>query len=126
MTLDEVIQKYIALRDQKTDIEREMKEKVAEIKAKMDKIEVKLLEKFQALGTDSMKTKSGTAFTSRKTSATIADAEAFFQYVKENEEWGLADIRANKTAVAQYKEEHGDIPVGVNWREEITVSIRRS
>jgi hypothetical protein len=56
----------------------------------------------------------------------VADPEAFMKHVIENEEWSLLEKRVAKGAVEQYKEANGDIPPGVNYREERVVNIRRS
>jgi hypothetical protein len=126
MEIDQVIGKYIELRDKKEEVKKEMSEKIERIEAAMDKIEAALLSALQANGMDSAKTKCGTAFVTARTSATVADKEAFLGYIIQNEEWPLLDIRANKTAVTEFKtQKNGDLPPGINWREEVVVQVRR-
>jgi hypothetical protein len=38
----------------------------------------------------------------------------------------MLERRVSKAAVEQYKDEHGNLPPGINWREEITINVRRS
>lgn len=125
-TLQEAIDLYISLRDEKEQLSKELKERLKPIDEKMSKIEAKVLQAFDKLGTDSVKTNAGTAYVSRKTSVTTADKESFLKYIKENEEWGLLDVRPLKASIEQYREANDDIPPGLNWREEITVNFRRA
>lgn len=126
MKVSEAVALYIELRDQKASMKAEFEESLKPINEKMDKLEAKLLETMDLLGSDSMKTESGTAYVSLRTSASVADREVFMDHVKKNDDWGLLEVRAAKAGVEAYKAEHGDIPPGVNLREERTVNIRRS
>ena len=126
MKLNEVVAKYIELRDMKAELQHNYKFKAAKIDEQLDKIEAKLLEVFDSSGMDSCKTEFGTAYTTTKTMASVADPETFFNYVVENQEWALLEKRAAKLAVEQFKEQNGDLPPGINWREERVVNIRRS
>ncbi len=92
----------------------------------LDKIEAKLLETFDSAGMDSCKTEFGTAYASTRSTASVADPETFMNYVVENQEWSLLEKRVAKLAVEQFKAANGDIPPGVNYREERVVNIRRS
>jgi hypothetical protein len=38
----------------------------------------------------------------------------------------MLERRASKSAVEQYRDTNDELPPGLNWREEITVNIRRS
>lgn len=125
MKLDELVGNYIKLRDKKAQIKAEYDAKVDHIDALLGKIEAALLKKFEETGQESARTEAGTAFKSVKTSCTVADKDAFLAYVRAEEAWELADIRASKTGVAQYRSVHDETPPGLNWREEITVNINR-
>lgn len=126
MKLSEVVTKYIELRDKKAELKAEYDNKVASIDEMLDKIEVKLLQVFEETGSKSFSTPNGTAYASVRTSASVADKEAFMEYVKNTEQWPLLEVRASKTAVEQHRDLHEDLPPGVNWREERVVNIRRS
>jgi hypothetical protein len=127
MKLSDAVSLYIKLRDKKAEIKAQMDEAVKPIQEKMDKLEAKLLEAFQATGVDSVKTEFGTAYTSVRTTASIADRDAFMEFVKAHEEWSLLEVRAAKTAIEQYRAANDDeLPPGVNIREERVVNVRRS
>lgn len=126
MKLSEVVQKYIELRDKKAELKHAYDFKVAKIDEAIDKIEAKLLEVFDGAGMDSVKTEFGTAYASTRSTASVADREAFMEFVKEKQEWSLLEVRAAKLAVEQYKAANEDLPPGINWREERVVNVRRS
>jgi hypothetical protein len=127
MKISEAVGVYIKLRDSKAALKAEYDAKATPIQEKLDQLEVKLLEVFNKTGMDSVKTEFGTAYSTVRTSASIADRGVFMEHVKANEEWALLEVRVSKTAVDQYRESHdNELPPGVNIREERVVNVRRS
>lgn len=127
MKLSEAVSLYIKLRDQKAQMKADFEASVAPLTEKMDKLEAKLLEVFNQTGMDSVKTEFGTAYATVRTTASIADRDAFMDFVKAHEEWALLEVRVSKTAVEQFRSANDDeLPPGVNVREERVVNIRRS
>jgi len=127
MKLSEAVSLYIKLRDQKAQMKADFEASIAPLTEKMDKLEAKLLEVFNQTGMDSVKTEFGTAYATVRTSASIADRDAFMEFVKAHEEWSLLEVRVSKTAVEQYRSANDDeLPPGINVREERVVNIRRS
>lgn len=126
MKLDELVGKYIELRDKKALLKASYDAKVDRLDAVLDKIEGVLLKTFEETGLESAKTDMGTAYKTVKTSCRVADKDAFMGYVKGEGAWELLDVRANKTAVDQYRGVNDDIPPGLSWREEVAVNVRRS
>ena len=127
MKLSEAVSLYIKLRDQKAQMKADFDAQVAPLQEKMDKLEAKLLDVFNQTGMDSVKTEFGTAYATVRTSASIADRDAFMDFVKAHEEWSLLEVRVSKTAVEQYRSANDDeLPPGINVREERVVNIRRS
>lgn len=126
MKLSELVALYIQCRDEKASLKAEYDAKLAPIEEKMAKIEAKLLEVFEASGTDSVKTEHGTAYKSTRTTVSVADRDAFMDFVKEGDHWSMMEVRAAKTAVEQYKAANDELPPGLNWKAEVVVNIRRS
>jgi phage host-nuclease inhibitor protein Gam len=127
MKLSEAVTLYIQLRDKKAQMKSDFDASVAPITEKMDKLEAKLLDVFNKTGMDSVKTEHGTAYTAVRTTASVADREAFMDFVKANEEWSLLEVRASKTAIEQFRDSNdNELPPGVNIRSERVVNIRRS
>jgi hypothetical protein len=124
--VDEIVARYIALRDKKAEIKAKYDAEVEAIDAAMSRVENYLLKLMTELGVESIRTSAGTPYVSRRTSATVADWEVFLDWVRSNGEWSMLERRANKTVVQSWREEHNDLPPGLNWREERVVNIKRS
>jgi len=123
--IDQLIDKYIRLRDRKGEIKEKYETAVAQIDDAMEKVENVILAHLNAHNVDSVAGETGTAFKQTVSSATVQDRDAFMGYVRGNDAWHLLDARVNKTAVAEFRRDHEAIPPGVNWREEIVVRVRR-
>ncbi len=126
MKIDELLAKYVQLRDKKQELDKAHKEKMAKFTDVMRKIECHLLDYFQDTGVDSVKTEAGTAYRTIRTTATVADRDIFLEFVRDNDAWAFLESRANKSAVEQYLDEHQELPPGVNVNRIATVNIRRS
>jgi hypothetical protein len=127
MKISDAVEIYIKLRDKKAQLKSEFQEAVAPVQVKMDKLEAKFLEIMNTTGVDSLKTEHGTAYSSTRSSASVADKDAFFTFVKENNEWPLIEVRASSTAVKEFAEANeGELPPGINYNVERTINIRRS
>jgi phage host-nuclease inhibitor protein Gam len=126
MKLSEAVGIYIKMRDKKAQMKAEFDASVAPLNEKMEKLEAKLLDVFNKTGIDSVKTEFGTAYTTTRVTASVADREIFMTHVRENDDWALLEVRASKTAVEQYRETNNDLPPGVSTREERVVNVRRS
>jgi hypothetical protein len=125
MKISEAVKLYVKLRDEAAELKREYQEKADKVKVKMDQIEAALMQAMDATGIESVKVESGTAYITTQTSATVADRETFLNYCREKNEWSLIDVRASKSAIAQYKTANDDLPPGINWRAERVVNFRR-
>ena len=126
MKLSDAVAIYIKMRDKKAQMKADFDASVAPLNEKMEMLEAKLLDVFNKTGMDSVKTEFGTAYTTTRVTASVADREIFMNYVKANGEWSLLEVRAAKTAVEQFRSIHDDIPPGISMREERVVNVRRS
>ena len=125
---DEVlIAKFVQLRDARAANKKAFELADAGDKMKQEKIEAELLRRLNERGTDSTSSRTaGTAYRLVRTSCTVADWETFFtQFVQANEAWDFLERRANKTMVEAFRQEHGDLPPGLNWSETATIGVKR-
>jgi hypothetical protein len=127
MTIKELVAKYIEVRSKKEAFAKEYKAKVAKYDEALNKIEGLLLKNFDSSGMESVKTEMGTAFVSTRTSATVADRDAFMEFVFELGEAGKAFLenRVSKPAVEDFIAANEMPPPGVSVRVERTVNVRR-
>jgi len=125
-TLDQVVLKYIALRDKKAEHKKAYDAKIEAIDAGLEKLEAFIKASLEQLGVESVRTSAGTAYQSTRTSATAADWPMVLEWIRANEHWDMLEKRVNKSFVESYRNEFEDLPPGVNWREERVINIRRS
>lgn len=125
VNVDDVIATYMKLRDQKAAIEGEVKDKVATIKAKMDKLEAWIKEKADAEGVTSFKTKHGTAFLTTTDYANVADWDAVLNFIQENQAFDMLEKRVSKTAVRGYIDQTKAVPPGINYGTKLEVNVRK-
>lgn len=123
--VDDLVDKYIKLRDLKDRVKAEYSEKESRIVAKMDVIEKELMTFLNQTGQESGSTKAGTFFKRHTTSAKVIDRDVFFQFVLSNEATNFLESRVNKTAVEEYIETHGEVPPGVDVVRAVSISVNR-
>lgn len=126
MKLDELVGKYIQLRDMKAKFKAEYEAKVAKVETLLGKVEDRLLEVMNANGLEAVPTDAGTAYKAIRTSVTTADKEVFMNFIRESDEWPLLEVRPSKPAVEKYLEDHAELPPGVNMSRTTQVNVRRS
>ena len=122
MKIDELVGKYVQLRDRKAEMDSEHKLRVARVNEALDKIESILLKEFSESGLESVRTPAGTAYTVTRTSATVADREVFLTFAVDGH-LDMLENRVSKSAVEEYIEASGVPPPGVNIRREIDEKI---
>jgi len=127
MTISEAVEIYIKLRNKKAQLKAEFDEKCEPINTKLGQLEAKLMDTFNKTGVDSVKTEFGTAYSTTRTTTSIADKEVFMSHVRKNDDWGLLEVRVAKAGVEQFRENNNDeLPPGVNLRVERVVNVRKS
>lgn len=123
---DKLVGAYIQLRDKTASMEAEFKEQMKPYKQALAQLEEQMLAMLEESGVESIKTAFGTAYKSEKASVTVADRQAFMDYVKANGAFDLLDVRPNKSGVEVFMQEHQDVPPGVNYRRVISCNFRRA
>lgn len=124
--VDDIVDRYIQLRDLKAQKKAAYDASVAEIDTALARCETWLLGKMQEQGVESYKTAVGTAYMQTRTSATVADWDSLLPFIQSNSLWNMLERRVSKTAVDEYRAANDDLPPGINYRAEKVVNIRRS
>lgn len=121
----DVIRTYMKLRDQKVAIEGEVKERIADLKGKMEKLEAYLKTQMDAQGLTSFKSDYGTAFLTTTDYANVADWDAVLTFVRDNEAYDMLEKRVSKIAVRGYIEANKAVPPGITYGTKLEVNIRK-
>lgn len=139
---------YLKLRNAKSDLAAQAKEKGAPINEGLAIIENHFLGLMLEMKVDSLKNEKGTPYKAEVPSVTVADNAVFVDYVLTNALSGLAvsdqareaiknhiinsghmaliEARASKSAVEAFLEETKELPPGLNRRVDVKVNVRSS
>ena len=125
VTVDSAIGAYMTLRRKKEAVEAEVKDRISDIKGKMDKLEAWIKQQADAQGVTSFKTPHGTAFLTTTDFANVADWDAVLTYIRDNEAYDMLEKRISKIAVRGYIEQNKSVPPGVNYGTKLEINIRK-
>lgn len=120
------VEQYIQLRDLIKKKDDEHKKEMAPFKETLEKLNSVLLGHLNGIGGQSVSTDYGTVYRTEKKSASLADAQAFMDFVVANQAFDLIDRKANVTAVEEFIKENNSPPPGVNFSSTFIVGVRRS
>jgi hypothetical protein len=124
-SVGDVIRTYMKLRDQKAAIEGEVKERISDIKAKMDRLEAFLKTQMDAQGLTSFKSDHGTAFLTTTDYASVADWDSVLDFIRTNEAYDMLEKRVSKMAVRGYIEQTKAVPPGINYGTKLEINVRK-
>jgi hypothetical protein len=127
ITIEQVIGQYLSLRDKVEALVEEANQKARPYDEAMKILENWLSVEMLRTGVTSFKADSGTAYKSTIRTTKVVDKEAFLAFIKETDEWNLAQVGASKKDIDEYIEEHHvrAIP-GVETGKISRVNVRRS
>lgn len=120
------VEQFVKLRDlikQKNDEHKKLMKPYNET---LEQLNALLLAHLNGLNGNSVATDAGTVYRTEKKTASLADAEAFMEFVIANGAYDLLDRKANVTAVEDHIKEHNAPPPGVNFTSTFTVGVRRA
>ena len=124
--LDRLVSVYVKIRDKKTELAVEFKEKEKELDAKLDTLKAALLEHCKATGIESVKTASGTFWRTQKKRFWTSDWEAMSRFIVDNEAVDLLEKRISQGNMRQFLEENPELhPPGLNADNEYAITVRR-
>jgi hypothetical protein len=117
---------YLKIKDKRSELSAEFKEKDAELSDQLNKVKKALLEYCEEQGVDSVRTSAGLFYRSARTRYWTSDWSSMHEFILENEVPELLDKRVNQSNMKQYLEENPDlVPKGLNVDSEYVVSVRR-
>lgn len=123
--VNELVEKYIKLRDLKDKITRLMNDKLEPVNFKIDEIEYQLKEFLDETGQSSAKTDAGTFFKKVNHSVTVENMDAVVEFIKEKNAYDILESRVNKTVTMRYLEEGVSVP-GIKVSSIVVVQVRRN
>lgn len=124
--INQLVQAYLGLRDQKALLEAEHKAKVGEINAQMGNAEKFLLHHMNSTNQKNAGFTAGTVIVAEKMYPAFADKAVVMDYIKQTGAVELLQQRLSTTAVKEYMEANNQqLPPGVKVTTEREITIRR-
>lgn len=124
--IEKRVKQYVAIRDQIKVIEERHEKELENIKGIKDELTGIIQECLTTIGAESIKTAEGTAYTTTRYTASLADPKAFMDFVTANNKFDLMDRKANAPACRDFVAETGALPPGVNLSSISTIGVRRA
>ncbi len=125
LTDDQIVEKYISIRDAKKLFVKKHEENLAKFDGALAELSNLMLRKLNARNAESTKTAFGTAYKTRRISCTMEDRAKFLDYVIDHSNWSLITNHISKEAVEDIITLTGSPPPGVSYTAEIVVQVRK-
>lgn len=126
MTVDDMIDKYLRLRDKTKAIKERHSEELAPYSNAMNTLEAWLLECLNEAKLKSVSSPHGTAYKTTRTSAKVTDWTAVLTFIRKHEAWDLLEARVSKLAAETIIEETKQPIPGVETSSEVCCNVRRA
>jgi hypothetical protein len=134
--VSELVRMYRDHRDELALARKTFKQKEANVKDLLSRIEMALRDKADEMGVDSFATPDGTAFRTKKKKYRVGDWPTFCQYVKDTGYFNLFEKRVSKLAAvevhdermilaAEMPEDFDPVPPGLIYLEEVGMAVRK-
>jgi len=125
--MDELAAVYIKIRDERARLKQEFEHKDIELEAQMNLLGEEMLNLCKDLGADSIRTPAGTVIRSVKSRYWTNDWDSMYQFIKDNDAFGLLEKRLHQTHMKEFLSENPNLlPMGLNVESEYTVTVRRA
>lgn len=127
MPIDTLVQRYVAVREARALSNSEADKVDREFKELLKHIEVELLRRAQAEGVEGFKTSFGTTYREITMSASFADEDTFYKFVRETGDLEFFERRIKVAHLKEWMDAHqGQLPPGLNIFREYTMRVRKA
>ena len=125
MDIEDLVSEYVTIRDKKAEVAAKAKELTARLDDKLAKIEMELMQRFDEMGVESVRTNAGTAYKSTKNQTSVGNWNDFLEFMQKTDNWHMAMKGCNKTAVMEYADSNDELPPGINLFSEVQILVNR-
>lgn len=118
---------YVKIRDARSELKERFEAEDGALKSQLDLVADKMMTLCQDINADSIRTGSGTIIRKVDTRYWTTDWEAMYDFIHENDCYGLLEKRLHQTNTKQFLEEHPDkLPIGLQADSKYTIVVRRN
>ena len=124
--LDRLAKIYIKMRSSLQELQQEYDAKIEELKSQQAVIANAMKDQLLALGSESVKTVSGTIILGKRTRYYTLDWDSFKRFVVEHDAVDLLERRIHQGNLQQFLTDNpDDVPPGLNAESEYQISVRK-
>jgi hypothetical protein len=125
--LDELVQTYLTIRNERDSLARQFQLKDQELKADLQQLEQVMLNSCNEVSANSIRTGSGTIIKTLKESYVCSDWGNFKQFVLENQAVELFQQRIHQTNFKEFLSNRSDegLPPGISSMREFNIVVRK-
>jgi phage host-nuclease inhibitor protein Gam len=123
---DQLIQRYIEIRDEKAEIAERHKAELAPLNQSLEVLENTLMQLLNEQGGQNIKTAAGTAYRSEVMSVKVEDWDALWYYIQRFQRPDLLVRNVNKTAVKEIIDGGQALPPGISTQTLFNLNVRRA
>jgi hypothetical protein len=124
---DKLADIYIKIRDKRDELKRNFEEEYAKLGEQLDVLSSEMLELCKENNADSIKTPAGTIMRRVETRFWTNDWDSFYDFVNEEDAFGLFEKRIHQGNMKQFLEENPDkMPKGLMSDSKYKITVRRS
>ena len=118
---------YVKIRDARTALKERFESEDDVLKEQLELVAAKMLDLCQDIDADSIRTPAGTIIRKVDTRYWTTDWESMYDFIHENDCYGLLEKRLHQTNMKQFLEEHPEkLPVGLQADSKYSIVVRRS
>ena len=126
--IDDVVARYVELRDELDLKRKEYQEFEKDQKEKMERLSMWLRDKSDDLGVNSFNTPHGTAYRSTKTYARVSNWDKVLKFIQDTGNWQMLEKRIGKLPTIEIIDDLGIEPsdIGVEYGADIDMLVRKN
>ncbi len=117
---------YLKIRDEREKIKTAYEEEDKKLAEQMAVVEAEMLEVFRDTESTSIKTPAGTVMRRVATRYWTNDWDSMYNFIRDNDAYGLLERRIHQTNMKQFIEENPDVfPPGMLVDSQFKITVRR-
>jgi len=123
---DKLAELYLKIRDARDELTKQYEEKHRELNEQLEVLSEEMLELCKENGADSIRTPIGTIIRSVATRYWTNDWDSMYNFVKDNDAYGLLERRIHQSNMKQFVDENPDkFPPGMLVDSKYKIVVRR-
>lgn len=125
ITSEQLVARYIELRDEQEQLKAKYDAELAESKDFQEAIMDELVHRMQTAGSKTLKTSAGSIISKLTSKFVATDTGEFIRFIRETGQVELLQSRISTSAIKEYVDSGNEVPPGIGIEEAITYTVRK-